>query len=54
MFDREIVVKQIDVNNHSAHYAFIQDFVVKEIDGIHLKKETTGLVCPSCNVKHYH
>jgi len=46
------VDKQIDVNNNKAHYAFIQDFVVNEIDGIHLKKEITGLVCPTCKMKY--
>ncbi len=30
--------KQIDVNNHKASHAFIQDFVVKNVDGIRLKK----------------
>ena len=38
--------KQIDVNNHEAHYAFIQEFVVNQIDGIRLK----GAIhkCPNC------
>jgi len=41
--------KQIDVNNHSANYAFIQDFVVNRIDGIHLKKGENSLQCPTCH-----
>jgi hypothetical protein len=43
--------KQIDVNNHEANYAFIQDFVVNKIDGIKLKKGNSGLECPTCRVK---
>ncbi len=43
--------KQIDVNNHKANYAFIQDFVVNRIDGIKLKKGNNGLECPTCRVK---
>lgn len=44
--------KQIDVNNHKANYAFIQDFVVTRIDGIHLKKGENSLDCPTCKVKY--
>ena len=44
--------KQIDVNNHKANYAFIQDFVVNRIDGIHLKKGENSLDCPTCKVKY--
>ncbi|NNM18965.1 MAG: hypothetical protein HKP24_10405 [Croceitalea sp.] len=44
--------KQIDVNNHQAHYAFIKDFVVTHIDGIHLKKGDNSLECPTCHVKY--
>jgi tRNA(Glu) U13 pseudouridine synthase TruD len=40
--------KQIDVNNHSANYAFIQNFVIKHLDGIRLKKGNSGLECPTC------
>lgn len=38
--------KQIDVNNHEANYAFIQKFVVEQLDGIKLK----GAIhkCPNC------
>ena len=38
--------KQIDVNNHEANYAFIQKFVVEQVDGIRLK----GAIhkCPNC------
>ena len=40
--------QQIDVNNHEANYAFIQDFVVTHIDGIRLKKGNNSLECPTC------
>ena len=41
--------KQIDVNNHEANYAFIQDFVVNHIDGIKLKRGNNSLECPTCH-----
>ncbi len=44
--------KQIDVNNHKANYAFIQDFVVTHIDGIKLKKGNTSFECPTCRAKY--
>ena len=44
--------KQIDVNNHSANYAFIQDFVVTHLDGIRLKKGANSLECPTCQVQY--
>ncbi len=40
--------KQIDVNNHKAHYAFIQDFVVTHVQGIRLTKLENGWQCPTC------
>ncbi|MBT8321384.1 MAG: hypothetical protein KJO90_06920 [Eudoraea sp.] len=40
--------KQVDVNNHEANYAFIQDFVVTHIDGIRLKRGNNSLECPTC------
>jgi hypothetical protein len=40
--------KQIDVNNGKANHAFIQDFVVTKLDGIHLKKGNNGYECPTC------
>ncbi|MBD81290.1 MAG: hypothetical protein CL840_20400 [Crocinitomicaceae bacterium] len=43
---------QIDVNNHRANYAFIQDFVVNRIDGIKLKKGNNGYECPVCRTKY--
>ena len=43
--------KQIDVNNHKANHAFIQDFVVNRINGIQLKKGNNSMECPSCRVK---
>jgi hypothetical protein len=42
---------QIDVNNHQANYAFIQDFVVKHLDGVRLKKKRNRFECPSCSVQ---
>lgn len=43
--------KQVDVNNHKASYLVVQDFVVRYIDGIRLKK---GVVkeCPTCGKNH--
>lgn len=41
--------KQVDVNNHEANYAFIQDFVVNRIDGIKLKRGNNSLECPTCH-----
>ncbi len=43
--------KQIDINNHSANYAFIQDFIVNKINGIHLKKGNNSFECPTCKLK---
>ena len=43
--------KQIDVNNHQANYAFIQDFIVNHIDGIKLKKGNNSFECPTCHLK---
>jgi hypothetical protein len=40
--------KQVEVNNHEANYAFIQDFIVTYLDGIHLKRGNNGLECPTC------
>jgi hypothetical protein len=42
------VDKQIDVNNHEANHAFIKDFVVKHVEGIHLRKGDDGMQCPTC------
>ena len=44
--------KQIDVNNHTANYAFIQKFVVNKVDGIHLKKGNSSFECPTCRTKY--
>jgi len=43
--------KQIDVNNHKANHAFIQDFVVTHLKGIHLKKGNNSFECPTCKLK---
>lgn len=40
--------KQIDVNNHKANHAFIRDFVVTHVEGIHLVKIDNGWQCPTC------
>lgn len=42
--------KQIDVNNHTANYAFIQKFMVTNLNGIKLKKGNNSLECPTCKV----
>lgn len=44
--------KQIDVNNHEKNYAFIQEFVVNRLDGIHLIKGDNSLECPTCRKKY--
>lgn len=41
--------KQIDVNNHQANYAFIQDFMVTNLNGIKLVKGNNSLECPTCH-----
>lgn len=46
---RELIKdKQIDVNNKSGAHNFIQKFVVERIEGISLKKGTSGLECVQC------
>jgi len=46
---RELIKdKQIDVNNRTATHNFIEKFVVERIDGITLKKGTSGLECAQC------
>ncbi|MDX2443130.1 MAG: hypothetical protein QNK30_04965 [Bacteroidales bacterium] len=45
------VDKQIDVSNYKANYAFIQDFVINQIDGITLVKSKNRLECPNCKAK---
>ena len=50
---REMYVdKQIDVNNHEANYAFIQEFMVTHLNGIHLKKGNNSFECPTCKIKY--
>lgn len=44
--------EQIDVNNHEANYAFIQNFVVTYLNGIHLKKDNNEFECPTCHTKY--
>ncbi|MCP4440968.1 MAG: hypothetical protein GY810_18760 [Aureispira sp.] len=43
--------QQVDINNHQANYAFIQNFVVDHLDGIKLKRVNNESVCPSCQTK---
>lgn len=43
--------EQIDVNNHNANYAFVQDFIVTHLNGIKLKSTVHGTECPTCRVK---
>lgn len=43
--------RQIDVSNHRDSYMLIQDFVVKYIDGIRLKKAEYS-TCPTCGTIH--
>lgn len=43
--------KQLDVKNHQANYAFIQNFVVQHVSGIQLQKDENGTACPVCNFK---
>ena len=38
--------RQIDVDSGRERYAFIQEFVVKHIDGIRLRDNGKGRVCP--------
>ena len=40
--------KQIEVNNHEANHAFIQDFVVNNISGIKLISDNEKKACPTC------
>ena len=43
--------KQVDVNNHRANHAFIKDFVVSRVEGIHLKRGNNGYECPNCRMR---
>ncbi len=44
--------RQIDVNNHKDHYAFVQDFIVNHVNGIRLIKGNHGFTCPTCHTKY--
>jgi len=44
--------QQIDVNNGEANYAFIQNFMVTNLNGIHLKKGNNSFECPTCRRKY--
>ena len=43
---------QINVNNHSANYAFVQDFIVTHMNGIKLKSTVKGTECPTCKIRN--
>ena len=45
--------KQIDVNNHAANHAFIQDFVIHHLDGITLKNRKDFKECSSCKARYH-
>ena len=46
---RELIKdKQIDVNNHEAKHAFIQEFVTNHVSGISLQKGDNSHVCNRC------
>ena len=44
--------EQINVNNHEANYAFIQEFMVTHLSGIQLRKGDNGFECPTCRAKY--
>lgn len=44
--------RQIDVNNGVERHAFIKDFVVTHIDGIRLRNDDQGHVCPRCKARY--
>ena len=39
---------QISVNNKESKYAFIQEFIVTNVKGIHLKSTINGQECSTC------
>ena len=45
--------RQVDVNNGVERYAFIKDFVVTHIDGIRLRNDDHGQVCPKCGTRSH-
>ena len=45
--------RQIDVNNGHERYAFIQEFVVKHIDGIRLRDDGNWRVYPKCGTRSH-
>lgn len=42
--------QQIAINNHdsTAQYAFIMEFIVTHLNGIHLKSSIKGMECATC------
>ena len=43
---------QIDINNHEANYAFVQKFMVDQLQGIKLQNTLQGKECPRCKSIH--
>ncbi len=43
---------QVNVNNHSENYAFIQEFMVTHLNGIHLLRDEDKLVCTNCKKQY--
>jgi hypothetical protein len=41
------------VNNGLERHAFIQEFVVNHIDGIRLRDDDKGWVCPKCGTRRH-
>lgn len=44
--------KQIDINNQDANHAFIQDFIITQVQGIKLVKGNNSFECPTCRTKY--
>ncbi len=49
---KAMIDKQVDVNNKTARYAFIQDFAVNHVSGIKLKNTAEGTTCARCGTLH--
>lgn len=49
---KDIYEEEIAVNNHEKVRSFIVDWVKKNLEGIHLKKEKDELVCTHCNTRY--
>lgn len=51
-FRKAINDKQVDVKNGRAKNAFIQAFVIEQIEGIRLRDLPQGATCPRCQKVH--